>query len=80
MEVAAGATRVDIDTGPVAHNGGSLNGLKKSLNGLLTTGNFAHSNIVHISGSARTLTLANSNRGDYAGLAATAYAVNGQLA
>lgn len=76
---AASASRVDVAQGTVSHNGGTLQVCHKRLTGTLTTGNFNHSNIVHIMPSNRTLTAANTNRGEYVGLAPAAYAAGGIL-
>lgn len=76
---AAGADSVDVSGGAVSHNGGSLTRLVKRLAGTLTTGNFNHSNIVHMMPTGRTLTAANTNRGEYVGLAPGAYAAGGIL-
>lgn len=76
---AAGATRVDVAQGQVNHNGGNLQFCHKRLSGTLTTGNFNHTNIAHITPNARTLTAANTNRGEYVGLGPTAYSATGIL-
>jgi hypothetical protein len=59
-----------VQTGNVNHNGGNTSGLRKGPGGTLTTGAFNHSNIIHESATAKTLTAANTNRADYMGLAA----------
>jgi hypothetical protein len=76
---AAGASRVDIAQGQVSHNGGALQFCHKRLTGTLTTGNFNHVNIAHVMPTSRTLTVGNSNRGEYVGLAPAAYAAGGIL-
>lgn len=76
---ATNVQRVDIAQGQVAHNGGSLLYCHKRLTGTLTTGAFNHSNIVHVMPTNRTLTAANTNRGEYVGLAPGAYAAGGIL-
>lgn len=76
---AGSAQRIDIAQGTVSHNGGQLLYCHKRLTGTLTTGAFNHSNIVHIMPANRTLTSANTNRGEYVGLGNGAYAPTGQL-
>lgn len=77
---AGSMQRADISGGQVNHNGGNTTNLFKRLFGTLTTGNFTHNSIVHVMNAARTLTTNNSSRGEYAGLAAGAYAAGGILA
>lgn len=76
---AASATRVDVSGGTVAHNGGTLTNCHKRLTGTLTTGAFNHTSIVHIMPTSRTLTAANTDRGEYVGLVPAAYAAGGIL-
>ena len=76
---AQGCTQVDVAQGPVSHNGGSLTRCFKRGGGTLTTGNFNHTDIVHMRNTSRTLTAANSNRAEYQGLAAGAYTGSGIL-
>ena len=76
---AAAASRIDVAQGAVSHNGGQLLYCHKRLTSTLTTGAFNHSNIVHIMPSNRTLTAANTNRGEYVGLRANSYEPTGRL-
>lgn len=76
---AATATSVDVAQGAVAHNGGSVTYCHKRMSGQLTTGNFVHQDIVHISATPRTLTAANTGRAEYVGLAPGAYTATGNL-
>jgi hypothetical protein len=76
---AASAARLDVSQGQLNHNGGGVNQCFKRLLGTLTTGNFAHTNITHVMNTNRTLTAANTNRGEYVGLAPAAYAAAGIL-
>jgi hypothetical protein len=76
---AGAASRIDVAQGTVAHNGGALANCHKRLTGTLTTGNFTHTNIAHVMPTNRTLTAANTNRGEYVGLGNAAYAPTGNL-
>lgn len=57
------ATIVLVDGGTVAHNGGTIQRFHKSLNSTLTTGAFAHSNVLYHSAASFGMTAANTNRG-----------------
>lgn len=59
-----------VRNGVINHNGGSVRAAIKRMDGILTTGAFAHSNIIHEANASKTLTVANTNRADYMGLAA----------
>ena len=76
---AGAALGVTVLRGVLNQNGGSLTDILKGGGGTLTTGNFAHSNVVFISNTNFTMTAANTNRALYTGLAPGAYAANGQV-
>lgn len=59
-----------VRNGQINHNGGTLRDAHKRMGGILTTGAFNHSNIIHEANASKTLTAANTNRADYMGLAA----------
>ena len=61
-----------VEQGTVTVPGGSVFVVRKSLSGTLNTGNFVHSQIMHLSPLTKTLTANNTNRADYIGLVSTA--------
>jgi hypothetical protein len=67
---AADSVYCSVRNGQINHNGGTLRAAHKRMDGILTTGAFNHSNIIHEANASKTLTVANSNRADYMGLAA----------
>lgn len=56
------------ERGTVTFNGGSCTDISKQMNGVLTTGNFTHSNVVVINPISQTLTANNTNRSSYLGV------------
>lgn len=56
------------ERGTVTFNGGSCTDISKQMNGVLTTGNFTHNNVVVINPISQTLTANNTNRSSYLGV------------
>ena len=65
---AAGNGIYAKERGTVTFNGGSCTDISKQMNGVLTTGNFTHSNVVVINPINVTLTANNTNRSSYLGV------------
>jgi hypothetical protein len=69
-DAAGNCYYVAVRHGTINHNGGVLTTAIKEMSGTLTTGAFNHTNIQHRVNGSKTLTVANTSRADYQGLAA----------